>query len=351
MFLDQMDKQTYSKEVMKKKSFVRRLLCARLRGNGSMYVLFILGTAMAGAFVLTGGLTPQLNPTPKAADQVEIDEASANRSSQDSLQLVDIKIKPTATPTPTPLPLTPTPTQVACLNRTVITLMVDLSQSMLNDGKIGALNAAMADFTNSLNNETVIGGIAFGAESFMTDNTEGVKHLMGYITYGSDKNLVNQRLAQMTPGEAGGTFIRNGFQVTLNRVRAVKPRYPGYKHVAIFFSDGVPEMFDYRTPTCYARDGEVCWARQQDPRSAPFGLNATDYTTQLKSEVDKVYSVAIYNSSPGTRGATLTPQLQTLLRTIATGGNSPYYQAVDLRTGQVRDLTSYFRSIIDDVCK
>jgi hypothetical protein len=118
----------------------------------------------------------------------------------------------------------------------------------------------------------------------------------------------------------------------------------------IFFSDGVPEMYDYRLPTCYARDGEVCWAREQDPRSIPFGLTNTDYTTQLEAEVDKVYSLAIFNSSPDTRGAALTGQLQTLLRTIATGSSSPYYQAVDLRTGQVQDLTSYFRSIISDVC-
>lgn len=325
----------------------------RFRGDGNLYVLLVIGSVMAGAFALTGGILPTLEQNPPASKQVEIDEASARRSSEDALQLVDLKIKPSPTPTPTVLPPTPT---VACLNQTVVTLIIDLSASMGNDGKIGALNNAMNAFVGSLNNNTVIGGVAFGGETLRYGSTEGVANMLSYTVYGTNQSTVKNTLTGLTAGPLGGTFMRNGFQVALSRLRAVKSSYPGYRHIAIIFSDGVPEMFDYRNPTClvqegtYGGDGFVCFAREQDPRSTPYGLTGTDYTAQLKSEVDKVYSLAIYNSTPGTRGATMTPNLIQLLKTIASGTSSPYYQAVDLRSGSVGNLTSFFRTIVNDSC-
>lgn len=311
-----------------------------LRGDGNLYVLFVIGAVMAGAFALTGGILPTLEENPPASKQVEIDVDSARRSSENSLQLVDLKIKPSPTPTPT----------VACLNRTVITFVIDLSSSMGNDGKIQALNQAMNAFTASLNNNSVVGGVAFGAESMRHGNVEGVSPMLSYTLYGTNQTTVKNTLTGLRNGPDGGTFMRNGIQVALNQLRAAKPNYPGYRHIAIIFSDGVPEMFDYRNPTCYARDGEVCWAREQDPRAMPYGLTGTDLASQLRAEVDKVYSVGIYNSTPGTRGANLTSQLRTLLGTVASGGTAPYFQAVDLRSGSATDLTSFFRTIVNDVC-
>ena len=325
---------------------------ANLRGDGNLYVLFVIGSIMAGAFALTGGILPQLDPNPPASSQVEIDVDSAKRSSENSLQLVDLKIKPSPTPTPTSVP---TPT-VACLNQTVITFVVDLSASMGNDGKIGALNNAMSAFVSSLNSNTVVGGVAFGGETLRFGSTEGVANMLPYTVYGTNQTTVRNTLTGLSAGPLGGTFMRNGMQVALNQIRAVKPSYPNYRHIAVIFSDGVPEMYDYRIPTCLVQegvrnqDGFVCFAREQDPRSTPYGLTSTNLTTQMKAEVDKVYSVAIYNSTPGTRGATMTPNLIQLLQTIASGTSAPFYQAVDLRTGSAGNLTSFFRTIVNDAC-
>ena len=99
------------------------------------------------------------------------------------------------------------------------------------------------------------------------------------------------------------------------------------------------------------KDGSVCWAREQDPRSAPFGLTSEDLLLQLKNEVEKVYSVGIYNSASGTRGAKLTPQLKKLLSAISSGDSVPYFQSVDLKYGKAQDLTSFFKSIVADACK
>lgn len=322
-----------------------------MRGDGNLYVLFVLASVMAGAFALTGGILPTLEQDPPASKQVEIDEASVRRSSENSLQLVDLKVKPS----PTPTPVTPTPT-VACLNRTVVTLIIDLSASMGNDGKITALNSAMNSFVSSLNTNTVVGGIAFGGETLNYASTEGVSSLLPYTVYGTNQATVRNTLTGLTAGPLGGTFMRNGIQVALNQLRAVKPSYPNYRHIAIVFSDGVPEMYDYRNPTCLVQEGTrgqdnfMCFAREQDPRSTPFGLTGTDVSAQLEAEVERVYSVAIYNSTPGTRGATMTPNLVTLLQTISSGTSAPFYQAVDLRNGVAGNLTSFFRTIVNDAC-
>jgi len=327
------------------------------KGDGGIYVIFILATLMAGSFALTGGILPNLNPNPPASSEVTIDPDSANQSSERALQLVDIKIKPTNTPTPTPSApsLTPSPTTIqACLDKMVITMMIDLSLSMFNDNKIIALNTALDDFVGSLAPKTVVGGIAFGAPSsdFALDGIKGVKELSVYT---SNKTNVAARFTDLEVGPGGGTYMRNGFQAAINRLKAYKSsrEIGNLRFVSILFSDGVPEIMDDLGPSCLGGgkvDG-VCWARQQDPRSTPYGLTSTNYITQMDGLVDKAYSVAIYDSEA--RGSGLTDDLITLLKTNATSGNKPYYQAIDLKDDRLLNkgqLTNFFRSIINDSC-
>ncbi|MEK7605199.1 MAG: hypothetical protein AAB478_01610 [Patescibacteria group bacterium] len=356
-----------------KKRSPRRLhhrVISFFRGDGGIYVILLLGVTMAGAFALSGGILPQLNPNPSSADQVQIDEDSAKRSSESALQLVDIKIKPTDTPVPTPTEnptssitplltssITPSPSTIKeCLDRSVITMMIDLSASMGNDHKIDALNTALVDFTGSLQStNAVVGGIAFGAPSaeYTLDNIEGVKLLSNYT---SNKTNVTSRFTNLKVGPTGGTYMRNGYKDSVSRLTSYKSNHQTQNnhYISIIFSDGVPEILDDLNPTCLGGgkvDG-VCWARQQDPRKTPFGLNSTDYITLMDGLVNKSYAVAIYDSRSAARGAGLTDELTTLLHTAASSSKAPYYQSVDLKNGPLDqgELKGFFNSIVKDAC-
>lgn len=334
------------------------------KGDGGIYVIFILATVMAAAFALSGGVLPTLSQNPTSADQVEIDEDSAKQSSTSALQLIDIKIKPTATPTPTPLatptpgtPSTPTPTPPvkACLDRTVITLMIDLSGSMKQSGKSLALTTALGEFADAVyltKPTTYVGGTGFGAGvAFSTDNTAGVKHIIGYTR---NKDLIKERLeAEAVPGSDGGTYMRKGFEVALNRIKNYQASHEddNYRYVTILFSDGVPE--DGVWGNCYKVSSDnVCWSRKQDPRGQTYSNpGAKDLTAELKSLNAKVYSVGIYDSRTGARARSLTPDLEGLLGTIASRNSAPYVQALDLADGDPKNLKNLFTKIVEDVCK
>jgi len=337
------------------------------KGDGGIYVIFILATVMAGAFALSGGILPTLSQNPTAADQVEIDEESAKESTTGALQLVDIKIKPTATPTPTvPLvtltpgitlipSLTVTPPVQACLNRTVITLMIDLSASMVESGKADALEGALGDFTDALYKTkptTYVGGTGFGAgTAFSTDNTPGVKHIIGYTR---SESLIRERLVNdAVPGGTGGTYMRRDFDVALKRIRDYQKLHltDNFRYVTVLFSDGVPE--DGVWGNCYKVSSDnVCWSRIQDPRGPTYSTSgAADLTAELKSLNDKVYTVGIYDSRTGARAKSLTADLQVLLGTIASKKTAPYVQSIDLANGAPKNLTDLFTTIVDDVCK
>lgn len=330
------------------------------KGDGGIYVIFILATVMAAAFALSGGVIPTLSQNPTSADQVEIDEDSAKQSSESALQLVDIKIKPSPTPTPTLSPTTTpgatiTPPVQACLNRTVITLMIDLSASMKQSGKAEALSGALGDFTDALfktKPTTYVGGTGFGAgAAFSTDNTAGVKHIIGYTR---NESLIRDRLVNdAVPGGEGGTYMRRGFDVALNRIKNYQSVHEqdNYRYVTVLFSDGVPE--DGSWGDCYKISSDnVCWSRVQDPRGPTYSTsNATDLTAQLKSLNERVYTIGIYDSRTGARARSLTADLKTLLGTIASKNSSPYVQFIDLANNNPKNLTSLFTTIVNDVCK
>ncbi len=334
------------------------------KGDGGIYTIFVLASVMAGAFALTGGVIPSLNPKPSAADQVSIDPDSAKRSSESALQLVDIKVKPTDTPVPSPTstpattpPTTPTPAVQACLDKTIITLLIDLSSSMSQNQKAGALQDALGDFTTALyksNGKTVVSAIGFGAgPAFSYNGTAGVTLIMGYT---SNKDLVYQRLSSVSPGIDGGTYTRDAFSTAISRITDYQGSHPkkDNNYVSILFTDGVPENVEWIDSDCYksvfAASGNVCWSKLRDPRATPYSRYSTDLTTKLKGLNNKVYSIGIYNSTPGTRGSGLTTDLQTLLQTIASKSTSPYYQSIDLRNGDPKDLTKLFSSVLKDVC-
>ena len=357
-----------------------RIINKKYSGNGNIYVIGILGAVITASMFMVGGVFPSLpNPDPDATIAEIVGEPNPDGTTRQNLQLETFSFNKLYTPTPTlpPIdtptptispsnpPTTPTPTIPTtveeCLDRTVITMMIDLSASMGNDPpsgnvrKIDALNNALNDFMSSLQPNTVVGGIAFGAPSseFTTDNTSGVKHLSGYT---SNKEITKERFTNLAAGPIGGTYMRNAYEVAIQRIKnykAVKVDQSN-RYINILFSDGVPEIFDGLGPVCLGGGyiTGVCWARQQDPRSTPYGLTSTNYITQMDAVVDKSYSVAIFDSRSGARGAGHTTELTTLLKTAASGSSKPYYQAIDLKNGALDpgELRSFFKSIIDDSC-
>lgn len=347
-----------------------QILRSPLSGSGNAYVIAIIGAVAAGSYLLTGGLMPRIEQNPINPQHVEIDDTSI-AANKDTLQLVNIQPKPSATPTPTvggvtpgvtiTSPITPpiTPGVQACLEKSVITMMIDLSTSMGNDNKLAALNTALDQFVASLPPKTIVGGIAFGGPSsdFTTDGLPGVKLLSKYT---SNKTNVKNRFTSLDTGTGAGTYIRNAFQVAVNRLDTFQKANAtrNYHYITIFFSDGLPEMVSTPDPTCLHNWGYLdgpCWAREQDPRSRNYGMTDTDLVDAmdvLLAGEGKAYSVAIYNSAPGSWGVGWNNDLIKLLQTIASGSRAPYYQAIDLNNTSVNgiELTDFFKSITDDAC-
>ncbi len=345
-------------------------------GSGEAYTLVLLGMVAAASYLITGGLLPAIEQNPLDAEHVEIDDTSAT-SDKDNLQLVNIGIKltgtltptetpvptdaptpttglgtptptprPTRTPTPTRRPNTPTPTSVtACLNNTAIDLVVDLSYSMRNNGKDLALRTALEEFRKSLRTNTRIAIQVFGSPDSYSG---GAESRLPFVRYGANPDRVKAAISGLTPGALGGTYMKAGFEEALPLIDAEKEKRPGYRYVTILFSDGVPEVSGATDDACVAEVGNPatsfyrCFAKAQDPRR--FGLD-----TDMKDLVSKVYSVAIYDDTPGTEDAALISPLSDLLKDIASGRSAPYYQTTTV--GNPAELTPIFKSIVNGICQ
>jgi hypothetical protein len=361
----------------KPKHFHHRVI-SFFKGDGGIYVIFIMATVMAGAFALSGGILPSLSQNPTAADQVEIDEESAKQSSTSALQLVDIKIKPTATPTPTAgitpgititnsvtLSITP-PTVQECYNKTLVSLLLDYSSSMLSpdeNPKYQALNSALGSFYTELSkyNNAAIGAQAFAGKTSGNTSLDGVVNLLNYklvknITASDKSKITSVDINVLNNSYGGGTYMRNGFTSTIAKLKSAPLAYVDYKKVTIVFSDGIPEeTYDDReshgdpnsSSVCLGtgRYNERCFAKFQDPR--------TDLTNSLKLNTDSVYVVGIYDSSSG-EGQVFKNDLTSLLQAIAEKNQSPYYQFIDLKgdtSSALKQLKPAFQNIFKDVCK
>ncbi|MBI5045008.1 MAG: VWA domain-containing protein [Candidatus Levybacteria bacterium] len=355
------------------------------RGDGGIYVIFILATAMAGAFALTGGILPQLNPTPPASSQVDIDTESAKQSSENALQLVDIKPKPTEVPTPTseitpstspsisPSISQPPPVQ-ECYNKTLVTLILDYSNSMLTPNsspKYTALNSALGSFYTQLSGyaNAGIGAQAFTGKDSGNTPLDGVFNLLNYKLVknvsSSDKQKITQvDKAVLENSNGGGTYMRNGFSYTISKLESAPSSFAGYRKVAIIFSDGIPEETweDRESHNGDANSSSVClgsgryqqrcFSIYQDPR-----VNSTnrlpDLVKGLKDITDSVYVVGIYDSKSG-EGLVFKDNLISLLQTIAERSTTPFYQFIDLKddpAAALQKLNPAFQNIFKDVCK
>lgn len=375
---------------MSRKSLFKNVYGFRqsLKGSGGMYVILILGLVSGLSFLLTGGLTPNIERTPENPQFVEIED-QLSPIAQQNLQMQNIKVKPTATPTPTPSntptpsttptpsptlapSITPTPTDpvVACLDRTAVALLIDLSASMnVPSSKLSALNSALNLLQSNLTDDTVVGAYAFGPYpnynqsggdvSFNFENNKGVKQILPFSKYSDNKSSIDSQLGGLTQGGVGGTYMRNGFRLMAQKVQAAKQTFPDYDFVTILLSDGVPELGDddpvvqdywsrglgFPTVTCA---GSTCFAKHQDPRAwSDIGTNNVITPLRNQSKDQIIYTIALYGTTfPDTQ---LKSYLEDLLVDVAGSSNTPNYQYIN--STNYSQLSTFFTRILDASCQ
>lgn len=305
-----------------------------LKGDGNIYVISILALVMAAAFALTSGLRPQFDETPTNAQEVIIDEDSINNANENSLQLVDLKIKsfPTIVTTPATSPaLTATPTPV-CGDQSIVAVLVDTSESMIQNGKNVALENALKNFKNNISPNTVFGLFAFG------DNDLRPRERLSFAIlsqqYGYDRIISEFKYP------SGGTYMRDAF-VDLNlRLDAVRtnPTYAGFRTSVVFISDGVPEVVpcvpsQTRGGACVS--GVRNYSLAQDPTTSPNIIQT------IKNKGINIYTVGIFNDND----LAANRELKVLLQGISSG-TSYYKQSNDTAS----NLESLFSEIGRNVC-
>lgn len=331
---------------------------------GGLYVLLMLGLVSGLSYFMTGGVVPGIERDPENPQIVEIDDQLDTEARQ-NLQLVNIGIKPTETPTPSPIPTVPDPTVTPtpeptvvedvveeCLNNTVLSLILDVSTSMVFDNKLGQLNSAMNSFSNDFRPEMVVGAVHFaGPTSFpaTSTNAAGSRTLLPYTRFSDNSQLVKTRLTtlknQVSEFTPDGTYMANAFRRTINNINSLKSsnNYPGYRYATVLFTDGVPEgdggqgcvvSYPSFSDSRYTYS-PLCFSRAQDPRTS--GL-----TTQLKNVSDQVYAVGLYT---GPRERRALSEARSLLAATA---SEPSFAA---DTSNPAELGAIFDNVLNQVCE
>lgn len=259
-------KRRHVSHVRKPKHFHHRVI-SFFKGDGGIYVIFILATVMAGAFALSGGILPSLSQNPTAADQVEIDEESAKQSSTSALQLVDIKIKPTATPTPTLAPVT-TPTVSECFNKAAVAIVVDTSGSMhatdpgQTKTRIGRIKDALKTFKDLFQPDSALALIEFA---------DSAKTLVPFGRFSQANAALNTAITNIVDDSSGATNMKAGLEAAITQLNAAKIAYPDYNQYTVFMSDGAPESGDCKYRQYSGSDGydngPYNWYRSGDPKT------------------------------------------------------------------------------------
>lgn len=338
------------------------------KGSGNIYVIAILGTIVAGSALMTGGLVPKLDPPTQDAKVVEIDPDVGAARENSALELKTFGIlTPTLEPTDTQ-PTVPVPTEEVCINNTAILTLVDISQSMQDDGKIRQLRAALREVRDNMRPETALGIYGFGSyDALSYGSTKGVKQILNFTKLkGTGKGRITTAINEIVPGGLGGTYVKNGFKVATSRINSLKntTAYKDYRFITIVFSDGVPERSgndntapnDLLLPCAPERitstgTYQKCWYNRQDPRR--YGNSINDLQAAVESTGGRVYSVVVYDNRSGSDDSYfLSPvdpndRLRILLK--ETASKSSYYYNLDI--GSVDQLAGKFKDIITGVCQ
>jgi len=315
---------------------------SRAPGIGYLYIAVIMFLAMMAGTLLSGGFIPVDPNSPKGPptlppyfqemgqDTQRIVFPSGSPDPRNNLQLKTFKVN-------------------VCGSKAVIDLLVDTSESMVDDGKINRLKEGLREFTQKLAPSAVI-----GIHTFSGTVQERVP--LDYVS--ANRTLVTSTIDSMSPD--GWTRMRDGFQLVKEKVvdAIQKDKYPGYKYFVVLLSDGVPEIPKTQNPrTCKTPPGVVndplwcgnqncaagegrCFTEEQDPREP------TNLAQDLKDVGVEVYSVGIFSQS-AVSDQVMRPYFEELLQNVASEPSSAHYFGTDQNALNLEEI---LQSLVTSLC-
>lgn len=326
-----------------------------LPGVGGTYVIGILGLVSGLSFLLTGGLTPNIERDPENPQFVEIEEpgdpiAAAN------LQMQNIGIKPTATPTPsptitpTPAPLTPTatptPTTVpqVCYDDAAVAILVDTSGSMAGQAgngetRMDVLKRALTGFRSNFTPQTEVGLFGYSTDA---------ETLVPFGTYGQNQAQIAQQINGLRPNQFGSaTNTRDGLQLVYNNLVPEVAQNPGRRYNVIFFTDGVPENSDCEfvdsVEEYHGNNGDIN-APICSPNFSSHPQHPGPISSQIKSLGARIFTVALYKQPP--YSPPIQNSIETIMRNVASNPDETYYLGLPTAAG----LENAYNQISQRIC-
>ena len=248
----------------------------------------VLATLAITAFMLVGGVVPQMEFTPaKTGEELIPIPNSGTGGGQSSLQLNPIKFN-------------------KCTGTAAIDFLIDRSSSMQGT-KITELKKAVLTFTGQMSDDSVI---AIQDFSSPLSPYGTVRELVPFSYLKNVKTnlptLVNNIQAY------GNTHTKDAFIFTQQKLNAAIPNYPKYKFALIFISDGSPFT-----------GGGGFFDPAQDP---------TAVANQIKTSGVRIFTIAYVDRSDAANNT----KLQQLMQQVASNGD--YTMAPD--ASKIGDILS-----------
>jgi len=256
--------------------------------RGDAMVTLLLAIVVISAVFFVGGALPQQSPdTQDRSNEAVIDEDSLSSSTNgNQLQLKTLKFK-------------------KCSSIAAVSMMLDRSGSMGDDGKIGKLKSATLSFASNFADDSVIGIQSFDSNDIREDVP---------ISYYKDvKDLVVTKVNALTPGDKTPTY--RALQFSRDILIPAIPKFSDRTFNFIFLSDGLPVP-----------------PQTEDPRG--YSPNPAD---EIKALGVTVYTIGIFGPADTVAGAEL-------LKSIASSPDN--YFATP--TGD--DLSSIYDAIGTKIC-
>lgn len=219
--------------------------------KGDAMVTLLLAVVVIAAVFFVGGALPQQSPdTQDRSNEAVIDEDSLSSSTNgNQLQLKTLKFK-------------------KCSSIAAVSMMLDRSGSMGDDGKITKLKSATLSFASNFADDSVIGIQSFDSNDIREDVP---------ISYYKDvKDLVVTKVNALTPGDKTPTY--RALQFSRDILIPAIPKFSDRTFNFIFLSDGLPVPPQTEDPRGYS----------PNPADEIKALGVTVYTIGIFGPADSV---------------------------------------------------------------
>ena len=304
------------------------------RGDGNIYVLFIIVAIMGISYFLVDGFYPTKVKSLENSRVVELDLDKEKLAGLSTLQLYSLSCKP---------------------EKQVVTVLMDNSSSMKGTA-IDRAKEALLTLKDYLDDETILKIGTFSSE---------YRQILDY-TKVKDINQTQYTSLISAIKYDKGTSTRDGFKNILPGIQQSKKEYPGYKQVVILITDGHPSICEAPFPNGVYKDCEGPeFASEQDPRLLDkdadsqysyYAGQPTDTTlpnlfntsnpsilSRIQAESNNIYVIGLFEDKPDP----LITEFKTMMTDIATNPDSKYFH---IANSKAYDLGSIFASLIEKKC-